>query len=376
MAAYYPEDRAAEYPPERVPAALLTHVIYSFLRVQETVDAQTGAARYVGAFNDPVAARANLNALRALRRENPHLKVLVSIGGWGEGSTRFSNATASDESCAEFVASMVKILDEFELDGLDLDWEYPVHGGPDSLPPPDGCAYRRPEDRERFTRLLRECRRQLGPSRQLTAALPAPQDVLGLYDLHAAAGLLDYAMLMTYDLHNGWETRGPTNFHTALRAVPGDPSPTALARDTLNIEAATRYCLGFFKPSQLVLGVAFYGRGWRGVPRGDQQGLFQPAEGLCEHGGTPNYATIAAEYEPNFEKHVHDTAQCAWVYGREDPITALGTFVGYDDPATLERKAAFAAQMGLGGVMFWELTGDAPGAHPLLHGLRRGLGLE
>ncbi|HEX2863742.1 MAG TPA: glycosyl hydrolase family 18 protein [Deinococcales bacterium] len=374
VAAYYPEERRASgYPAARIPAPLLTHVIYAFLRLTEERDPATGRARYRGVLNDEAAARANLNELRELKRQNPHLKVTLSIGGWGVSSTWFSNASADDETCAAFVASMVGLLDEFGLDGLDMDWEYPVHGGEEVLPPPQGTNYHRPEDRDRFTRLLAECRRQLGPDRILSAALPAPLDLLDLYDLEAAAPLLDYVMLMTYDLHNGWETRGPTNFHTALRAVPGDPSPTPLARETLNIHSAVEHCLRVFRPEQVVLGTAFYGRGWRGVPAGETHGLFQPAEGLCEPGGgTPTYARIAAELEPAMEKHTHPVAQTNWVYGPRDG----GTFVGYDDPETLQAKAAYAAERGLGGVMFWELTGDIPDRHPLLHGLRRGLGLE
>ncbi len=51
---------------------------------------------------------------------------MLAIGGWNEGSSRFSNLVADDERRAAFVKNVVKFLRQNNFDGLDLDWEYPA----------------------------------------------------------------------------------------------------------------------------------------------------------------------------------------------------------------------------------------------------------
>jgi chitinase len=370
--AYYPGPKGkAGYPAENLPAELLTHVNYSFLVLEEYA-AEGGERLYRAIPDDQEAADLAFPVLRDLKARHPHLKVLLSVGGWGQSSTAFSEASATPERCEAFVRSLVAHLDEQGFDGIDVDWEYPVHGGAESLPPPEGLAYHRPEDRERFTALLRELRRQLGAERLLTIATPAPPDLSAHYDLAAAAPLVELVNVMTYDLHNGWETRGPANFHTSLYPAAGDPSPSELARSSYNADAAIREHLRFLPPEKVVLGAAFYGRGWQGVPRGGQDGLFQPAESLY---GTPTYREIKRDLEPVGAKHRHPETRSCWVYRVTDEAAGSGVWVGYDDPQGMLERGRYAREHGLAGVMFWEVTGDDE-EHSLLRGLREGLGLS
>ncbi len=63
----------------------------------------------------------HLIALLALKKENPALKILVSVGGWqAEG---FSDAALTTRSRAIFARSAVELLRRYGLDGIDLDWE-------------------------------------------------------------------------------------------------------------------------------------------------------------------------------------------------------------------------------------------------------------
>ena len=59
-----------------------------------------------------------------LRKQKPELKVLLSIGGWGSG--RFSEMAANDEYRRAFAADCDRVVKEFALDGIDIDWEYPT----------------------------------------------------------------------------------------------------------------------------------------------------------------------------------------------------------------------------------------------------------
>lgn len=88
-----------------------------------------------------------------LRKQNPNLKVLLSVGGWG--ARGFSGAAATKDTRAVFIQSAQEIIAKYGLDGIDLDWEYPVNGA-------RGLVESQPADRANFTALLTELRTALG----------------------------------------------------------------------------------------------------------------------------------------------------------------------------------------------------------------------
>lgn len=61
-----------------------------------------------------------------LKTYNKNLKTMLAIGGWNEGSSRFSPMVADEERRMELVKNAVKFLRQNHFDGLDLDWEYPA----------------------------------------------------------------------------------------------------------------------------------------------------------------------------------------------------------------------------------------------------------
>jgi chitinase len=104
------------------------------------------------------------------------------------------------------------------------------------------------------------------------------------------------------------------------------------------------------------MGLPFYGRGWQGVsPSND--GLYQNATGPAQAGtwepGVFDYSDIVNNYLDTYEVFRHPEAQVPWLY---NPST--GVMISYDDPQSLELKATYAKNRGLGGVMFWELSSD------------------
>jgi chitinase len=337
-------------------APLLTHINYAFALIDDEGRAVPGQPeadlehRYPGVPEEPDGLAGNFALLRRVKAEHPHLQTFISIGGWG-GSGRFSDVAATAAGRERFVASAIEtflLRWPGVFDGIDVDWEYPVRDG---LPE---NAYR-PEDRRNCTLLFAEFRRQLddlgaqtGRHHPLTAALPAGRDLpLGTFEVGEIARILDWINVMTYDI-SGSAASGLTNFNAALRAAPEDPRGDTDTRFQ-NVEGTVRAFREAGVPAdRLVIGMPFYGRGYTGVaPEAD--GVFQPFETVI----SARYHEIAREYLPSFERHWHPAAGVPWLWSPERRV-----MMSYDDPASLAGKAAYIRQEGLGGAMFWELSGD------------------
>lgn len=191
---------------------------------------------------------ARLHAIVGKRLDNPALKVVLSIGGWGAGN--FSEAAATAAARARFIDSSVALMHQFKLDGLDIDWEYPTLG--------DADISHASGDRRNFTLLLEQLRARLdgeGKGRRhylLTIAAAEGRAAEGL-ELPRIARSLDWINLMTYDFYGGLTKT--TGHHSGLRN-----SPLALptVRNTVD---AVQYFLDAGVPADKInVGVPFYGR--------------------------------------------------------------------------------------------------------------------
>src|ERR1700679_219199 len=120
----------------------LTHINYAF------VDVKDNRAWLHYEKTDTL----NFRNLNQLKQQNPDLKILISIGGW-TWSGKFSDAVLTDTSRQRFVASAVDIVKKYDLDGIDIDWEYP------SLQGLQGNVFRS-EDNQNYVLLFKELRRQ------------------------------------------------------------------------------------------------------------------------------------------------------------------------------------------------------------------------
>jgi chitinase len=354
IGAYYPGGSAMRYPVAQIPADRLTHLFYAFARIEDgrcVVDAQ---------------ASGHFTALAELKRRHPHLRTLISIGGWEADG--FSDAALTLASRKRFVASCIALffgggdVDERRgdgnrgsFDGIDIDWEFPVYGGPKHIAA-------RPQDRGNMTSLAREFRRQLdalgrqrGQAYLLTAALPAgrmqssgPYDPARSFDLRALADTLDFINLMSYDL--GTAFSAVSTFNAPLREDPADPLEPSLRRWN-NVVGAIDYYLQHGVPAhKLVLGVPFYGRGFR-VSTDAGHGLYQPYSAPFEAG---DWRAISRRLDdPQWQQHWHPVAQTPWLFHPGDRI-----FISYEDPRSIGIRARLAKERGLRGVFMWELTGD------------------
>jgi chitinase len=338
-----------------IPAGKLTHVNYAFANV----DAETGECKLGDIWSDD----ANFRYLGELKEKYPHLKALISVGGW-TWSGGFSDAALTEVSRRHFAESCLNrfLVGRYAgiFDGIDIDWEFPVSGGLAS-------NTTRSEDKQNYTLLMAEFRRQLdeleaqtGQHYLLTIAAPAGPDTYANIELAEISRHLDWLNLMAYDFHGSWDK--VTNFHSALYATAGDPGP-----DSLNVHAAVQGYLAAGVPAdKIVLGLPFYGRGWAGVPDVDH-GLYQPSPYLPKgtwDQGFFDYKDLAKNYvnQNGYLRYWHKEAQVPWLYS-----PSAETFITYDDPESLGLKADYAREWGLGGVMFWELSADDGSLLDMLH---------
>jgi chitinase len=360
-----------DYQPADMPLEKVTHVNYAFANISADGRIAIGdpyAATeklYPGdSWDQPYAGTYNqLN--NVLRAEHPHIKTLISVGGW-TWSGRFSDVALTEQSRALFAESCVQFIRDYNFDGVDLDWEYPVEGGL-------GSNIRRPEDGVNYTLLLREVRRQLdiaeiedGSEYLLTIASPAGWDKVRHLEIAELSDVLDWVNVMTYDFRGSWDLSS-TAHHSGMYENPADPIDGNSVAERYNVNWAVQEFLAQgMEPSKLVVGVPFYSRAWGGVqdPLGNG-GLYQPASsvppGTWDDGssgatGVNDFFEIEEMIASGaYTRYWDSIAQVPYLYSS---TRYGGHFVSYDDEESMGIKLDYVLENELGGAMFWEITAD------------------
>ncbi|RKR64904.1 chitinase [Yokenella regensburgei] len=350
----------------------ITHLNYSFGLIYNDEAGETNSA-----LKDPAKRHQiwlspkvmdDLQKIPALRKQNPNLKVLLSVGGWG--ARGFSGAADNKESRAVFIRSVQEIINRYGLDGIDLDWEYPVNGA-------WGLVDKQPADRDNFTALLKELRQALGAKKLVTIAVGAnAESPKSWVDVKAIAPLLNYINLMTYDMAYGTQY-----FNSNL--YDSTHWPTVAPADKYSTDfVVNNYLAAGLKPSQMNLGIGFYGR----VPkRAVEPGIdwsksdaqnnpvtkpyFGPAEKALftslgydlDKDTYVKYNDIVSKLlnDPHkrFTEHWDDQAKVPWLSVKSasgEPLFALS----YENPRSVDLKAQYIKEKGLAGAMFWEYGAD------------------
>lgn len=362
---------ARDYEPADIAADKLTHVNYAFLAVNAatgqlySIDTYADFQKVFAAKNglpaqtwDQAAANqaGNFGRLRDLKALYPDLKVLLSVGGWTL-STPFSTVAGSASLRAAFAASCADWVSAQGMDGIDIDWEYPSVA-----------------DKDHFTALIAATRAALdakgqadGKTYLLTLAAPAAESRIAAWDLPALAAAVDWINLMTYDYNGAWQA---TTGHLApLYDNPAGPClAPCTATATWNVDWALAAYLDAGVPAaKLNLGIPFYGRSWETVPSTDN-GLFQAGVAGPSQGTDGNWESGVLDYwkvvelagSGGYTTAFDALSQVPFLYGPNvsSGLASGGLFVTFESTASLAVKLGVVEQKQLGGVMFWELSGD------------------
>jgi chitinase len=332
IAYVFPRDHLLQ--PGEIAATKLTRINYAFANLQD------GRIAAVNPADGP-----NLAALVALKKQNPSLQVLISLGGW-LWSGQFSDAALTPESRSRLIESVVAFVERYDLDGLDIDWEYPGQVGA-------GNRFR-PEDGRDYTLLLAELRRrfdreerQLGRPLLLSVAAGSSDEFLEHSEMRQVARLVDTVNLMAYDYYEPGDERITGN-HAPLYTDPADPKQVSADTSIRHFEHAG------VPADKIVLGVPFYGHIWGNVAP-IHHGLFQTGSPLAN--AFAPYRVLVTMPGHGFTRYWDASSSAPYLYSAQQR-----QFVSYEDPESLALKCAYVQRMHLGGVMFWEYSADAAGA--------------
>jgi GH18 family chitinase len=334
IAYVFARDRALG--PDEVDVTKLTHINYAFANIRD--------GRMVEGFAHDAE---NFRVLTGLKAKNPKLKVLVSVGGW-TWSGGFSDMALTPASRRRFIDSAVAFLERYQLDGLDIDWEFPGQKGLNNV--------NRPEDRENSTALLAELRAAFdragaasGRRYLLTMAVEASDQWLAHTEMDKAQQYLDYVNLMAYDQFEP-DSDAIAGHHAPLFTSPANPKALSAAT------AVSHFIAAGVPARKLVLGVPFYGHAWGDVPTAEH-GLYQPGKQPAER--------ISASFggiEDNFDnkngyvRYWDAVSDAPFLYNADKRI-----FISYEDPESIRAKARYVTERGMAGMMFWEYSGDKNG---------------
>ena len=274
--------------------SLVTHINYAFGHVTDSFNGVR------------INNEERLRQIAALKKETPHLKVLLSIGGWGSG--RFSEMAADEQNRLSFAKDCQRVVQEFGLDGIDIDWEYPTCSAANISSSPD--------DTDNFTFLMRDIRQAIGKDKLLTMASVASAKFV---NFRAIMNDIDFVNIMSYDMANA-----PHHHATLYRAsISGE----------LTCDDAIKAHIDSGVPAdRLVMGMPFYGRGGKLL-------------------SNRNFRDIDPKGE--YIEQWNDTAKVPYLINKEGIMV-----LGFDNVRSLSIKCEYILEKNLLGGMYWEYAGD------------------
>lgn len=299
----------------------LTHLIYCFLHLDGNILKAND--------HDKI----QFKEIIKLKEINPDLKIFISLGGWG-GCETCSDIFSQKKGRIQFSNSVLSILSKYNLDGIDLDWEYPA------LPSIEGHSYS-PEDKQNFTLLIEQLRKTLGKKYEISFAAGGFEEFLvKSVEWEKVMPMIDFVNLMNYDIINGNSTS--TGHHTPLFSNEYQKESTQFTVNFLINKKIPR--------EKIVIGAAFYGRIFENVDS-INNGLYQPGK----FNAYVNFKDLGkvVNKENGFEYYYDSISKAAWAYNKKQKL-----FATYDDKYSVKNKVNYVNEQNLGGIMFWSLNGD------------------
>ncbi|XP_076637428.1 chitinase-3-like protein 1 [Colletes latitarsis] len=318
---------------------LCTHMIYTFAGITTN-----GDVRILDPWADlsDSGGKNGYGKFTELRHSSPSTKAMIAIGGWNEGSSKYSQVASDPTLRARFVQNVVNFLKKYDFDGFDVDWEYPNQRGG------------QPSDRGNFVTLLKDLKQEFNKYGYIlsVAVAAAEGSASQSYIIPEISKHVDLINLMAYDFNGSWNRN--VGINAPLYASPKESGSQA----KLNVNASVTYWLRNGAPAEkLMLGVPSYGRSFT-LANANDNGVGAPASGP---GTAGPYTT--EEGMLGYNEICMNLREGDWTVVREPdqrvPYAFKGNqWVGYDDVTSLLEKGKYINSMGLGGAMLWSVDTD------------------
>ena len=341
-----------------------------------------------------------LGQLINLRLNNPGLRLVTSVGGWTLAQ-QFP-LIADDIHCrTAFASACGNFCTNFQLNGMDFDWEFPIAGGTDGTETIDGNPVpiqpHNSHDPENFVMLAKAVKAILIPLNvKFTIAIAQdphtvaskyifpgnkPQWASSTYKNYDGSSLVDwvdYFATMTYDYGGAWLSTTSHQAPLYNSNVSKDPD------FDMSVSSFIEKILALgIPPAQIYMGVPFYGRGWSSVniPGPNGNGMYQPASTSTKLVGSWDNPSATNEFSASFDygdlkegkaNNKHQYLSNGVGTGNNgfieywDSVTKVpfvynattGQLISYDNPRSITDKVQYAMSKNLAGVFTWEITQD------------------
>ncbi len=272
--------------------SVLTHINYAFGNVNKTYDGVI------------IQRPDRLRQLLELKKNNK-IYIVLSIGGWTAGG--FSEMASTEKRRKAFAKDCKRIVKDFGLDGIDIDWEYPSSS--------EAGISSSPADIDNFTLLMKELRKALGKDYLLSCATIADARFV---DFKAIDPYVDLVNIMMYDVGN------PPYHHASLYRSEMSGRVTAEEAFQAHLDAGVPV-------NKLVMGVPFYGRSVQGF-------------------GDSSFGALVKRNDAT--RMWDDVAKAPYLVKDGEMVCT------YEDAESLSWKCKFIKEKGMRGAMYWEYRCD------------------
>nr|XP_023029163.1 probable chitinase 10 isoform X2 [Leptinotarsa decemlineata] len=330
---------AGKYLPEDIDENLCTHVVYGF--------AVLDYSNYIIKAHDSWADFDNQFYKRVTDFKSKGIKVSIAIGGWNDSlGDKYSKLVNNPAARRRFIEHVLKFLDKYNFDGLDLDWEYPKCWQVD-------CGRGPASDKPAFAEFVKELHAAFQPKGWLlsSAVSPSRRVIDAGYDVPVLSKYLDWIAVMCYDYHGQWDKI--TGHVAPMYEHPEDID------DTFNTNFTIHYWIEKGADRRkLVMGMPMYGQSFS-LADNDKNGLNVATYGGGEAGEETRARGFLAYYEI-----CRNVIEKGWKLvrdrkGRIGPYAYLrDQWVSFDDIGMIRHKSEYIKAMGLGGGMIWALDLD------------------